>query len=156
MSFISRPGRHAAMLAGIVLATASLPAAAAQASASGPATSQVANSYSVLKGVYCTSASSCWAVGFQGVAAHEVNRVLHWNGRTWYRVSAPNPAGSGPDDESALAAVRCLTAKNCWAVGNTYHNDIDPQSGPALERQALVGGQHPEPWRLQARPGKRA
>jgi hypothetical protein len=75
--------------------------------------------------VYCTSAGSCWAVGFQGVLDHaQVNRVLHWNGRTWYRVPAPSPAGSAPDDESTLAAVRCLTAKNCWAVGNTYHNDI--------------------------------
>jgi hypothetical protein len=124
MSLIFRSGRHAALLAGIVIMAGAFPLGGARASARGPATGQAANSFSVLQGVYCTSAASCWAVGFQGVAAHEVNRVLHWNGRTWHRVSAPSPAGSAADDESALAAVRCLTATNCWAVGDTYHNDI--------------------------------
>lgn len=125
MSFIRRFGRHAALMAGVLLTAASIPVGGAQAGAV-PAISQAANSFSVLQGVYCTSAGNCWAVGFQGVAMHaEVNRVLHWNGRTWYRVAAPNPAGSASDDESALAAVRCLTAKNCWAVGDTYHNDVE-------------------------------
>ena len=126
MSFISRPGRHAAMLAGIAVATASLPAAAAQASATVPATSQVVDPYSVLNGVYCTAAKNCWAVGFQGSAMKpELNRVLHWNGRSWNRVPTPNPGGGSDGDESGLAAVRCLTASNCWAVGHTYHNDIE-------------------------------
>jgi hypothetical protein len=127
MSLIRRSGRTAAVLAGIVLAAAAAwPAAGAQASRARPVVGQLIDAYSVLHGVYCTSTANCWAVGFQGSAMKpEVNRVLHWNGRSWYRVSAPNPGGSTEDDESGLAAVRCLTAKNCWAVGHTYHNDIE-------------------------------
>jgi hypothetical protein len=131
MSFISGSGRHAAVLAGIVLTAASWPAAAAQAGSLAPAASQrpaisqAANSFSVLEGVYCTSTRSCWAVGYQGAEDQpEVNRVLHWNARKWYRVSAPNPGGSASGDESGLFAVRCLTAKSCWAVGDSYRNDV--------------------------------
>jgi hypothetical protein len=128
MSLIRRSGRPAVVLAGFVLAAAAaaLPAAGAQASPASPAAGQLVDPYSVLHGVYCTSSTNCWTVGFQGSAMEpEVNRILHWNGRSWNRVSAPNPGGSTEDDESGLAAVRCLTARDCWAVGHTYHNDIE-------------------------------
>jgi hypothetical protein len=127
MSFIRRSGRRRAMLAGFTLAAAAIsPASWAQASPAGPAAGQLIDAYSVLDGVYCTSTASCWAVGFQGSAMKpEVNRILHWNGKSWNRVSAPNPGGATEDDESGLAAVRCVNSKNCWAVGHTYHNDIE-------------------------------
>jgi hypothetical protein len=127
MSFIRRSGRHTAVLAGLVLAAAAaFPVIGAQAAARGPAASQAPDNVSVLQSVYCTASTNCWAVGFQREDMHAtLNRVLHWNGHHWSRVTTPNPAGSASDDESKLAAVRCLTARNCWAVGDTYHNDTE-------------------------------
>ena len=114
MSFIRRSGRHTAVLAGLVLAAAAaFPVIGAQAAARGPAASQAPDNVSVLQSVYCTASTNCWAVGFQREDMHAtLNRVLHWNGHHWSRVTTPNPAGSASDDESKLAAVRCLTARN--------------------------------------------
>jgi hypothetical protein len=38
----------------------------------------------VLDGVFCLSASDCWAVGWSQTAGKpNVNEILHWNGRRW-------------------------------------------------------------------------
>jgi hypothetical protein len=85
-----------------------------------------------LDGVYCTSRTSCWAVGSQngtgGVGL--LNQAMHWNGSKWRKVSVPNPGGTGSDSVNELYAVRCTTAANCWAVGARSH-------GGALVNQAL-------------------
>jgi hypothetical protein len=106
--------RLAPVAVGLAAATA-LPAVGARAA---PAAGQAAKTFGVLKSVYCTSVSSCWAVGYRGTLGNaEVNQVLHWNGRRWYRVSVPVVGGHGFSAASALTAVRCTTAKDCWGVG---------------------------------------
>ena len=96
-----------------------------------PAAAAVAGLH-YLDGVFCTSRTSCWAVGGQtgtggtGMA----NQMLYWNGTKWRQVSVPDPGGTGADSVSQLFAVRCLAASDCWAVGNR-------SAGGALLNQAL-------------------
>jgi hypothetical protein len=70
-----------------------------------------------LNGVYCTTAANCWAVGQITSGAALLNHVLHWNGKVWRGVAVPSPGGTASNDLSQLYAVRCLTARDCWAVG---------------------------------------
>ncbi len=68
---------------------------------------------SYLSGVSCTSASDCWAVGFQlsGTPySPDSSETLHWNGTKW---SLSTPTGNG------LSGVVCTSASNCWAVGSS-------------------------------------
>jgi hypothetical protein len=67
-----------------------------------------------LFGVSCVARTSCWAVGTtsRSGAAPQLNQVLHWNGRTWSRVSVPSPNGF-----SELFGVSCPSPGSCWAVG---------------------------------------
>jgi len=75
-------------------------------------------SLSYLTGVYCTGRSDCWAVGLRLTGAGAVvNQMLHWNGRAWSAVRVPNPGGTKAEANNVPAAVRCTTARNCWAVG---------------------------------------
>ena len=70
---------------------------------------------SALTGVSCTAAASCIAVGnydqnrspFAELTLAEV-----WNGSTWTIQPTPNPGSYGN-----LAAVSCVTATSCTAVG---------------------------------------
>ncbi|HET7018328.1 MAG TPA: hypothetical protein VFI65_30700 [Streptosporangiaceae bacterium] len=74
----------------------------------------------VLNGINCVSARDCWAVGFDGIEVGgnpQFSEILHWDGATWSAAKIPNAAGSGSDARSALSAVRCVSATNCWAVG---------------------------------------
>ncbi len=93
-----------------------MPSELAAASAR-PAGAQLLTIVGVLSGVYCTSAGNCWAVGEEGSRKAIVNQVLHGNGRTWRKVAVPSPGGTGAGDLSQLSAVRCVTARDCWAVG---------------------------------------
>jgi hypothetical protein len=72
-----------------------------------------------LNGVYCTSASNCWAVGVRQASerAAVLNQVLAWNGSKWRLFPVPQPGGTGDGADSTLNSVRCLTAADCWAVG---------------------------------------
>jgi hypothetical protein len=76
-----------------------------------------------LSGVFCVSASNCWAVGEyekgNGSTGMTLNQVLHWNGHKWSAVTVPNPGstGSGAGNVSVLNGVRCTSSSNCWAVG---------------------------------------
>jgi hypothetical protein len=77
-----------------------------------------------LDGVFCTSRTSCWAVGAQnGSGVGMVNQAMHWNGSKWRKASVPNPGGTGADSINELYAVRCTAAANCWAVGEHSHGD---------------------------------
>jgi hypothetical protein len=87
---------------------------------------------SMLRGVYCTSRASCWAVGsYNPSKTVSLNEILHWNDRAWVRVPAPSPAGTASGDMSMLAAVRCAGARDCWAVG-TYQRDLGAVFSQAL------------------------
>jgi hypothetical protein len=97
-----------------------------------PAGPQVSSGFSALLGVYCTSARNCWAVGERSKGNALVNEILHWNGKAWTNHSVPNPGGTASNDVSELLAVRCLTGRNCWAVGEYQKGD-----GAAVSSQAL-------------------
>jgi hypothetical protein len=77
--------------------------------------------FNLLSGVSCTADTNCWAVGTfeQGGAEVSMNEVLHWTGHQWLRVTAPEPAGTATDSFNTLLAVRCVSAADCWAAGDT-------------------------------------
>jgi hypothetical protein len=87
-----------------------------------PATAQVGISITILDGVFCTSGSNCWAVGQRQSGPAVLNQVLHWNGKSWRNTTVPNPAGKSANSLNELFAVRCLSARNCWAVGEDTKN----------------------------------
>jgi hypothetical protein len=74
----------------------------------------------ILTDVACSSAGSCWAAGDYGALNSTdllLNLLLHWNGKKWSQVSAPNPDGAGDKHLNGLLAVRCAGPADCWAVG---------------------------------------
>jgi hypothetical protein len=75
---------------------------------------------SELSGVRCTPSANCWAVGSsrKSSTAPSLNLILHWNGRRWSLVSAPNPGGAATGHISELGGVRCTSSASCWAVGD--------------------------------------
>jgi hypothetical protein len=80
-----------------------------------------------LFGVFCNSPTDCWAVGEIFGNHRTTNQVLHWTGKKWFPVTVPNPAGTGSGALDELFAVRCTSARNCWAVG-----DSQKKSGAAV------------------------
>jgi hypothetical protein len=74
--------------------------------------------YRLLSAVSCTSASNCTAVGAEYRYTPDVFETLveRWNGATWNTVASPNPPGA---NYSALAAISCTSATNCFAVGES-------------------------------------
>jgi hypothetical protein len=86
--------------------------------------------YDFLNGVRCTSAGNCWAVGgfVPGAAigrAAILNQILHWNGRKWSQVSAPDPGSTGAGAINVLDGVVCTSSGNCWAAG-AYGPPVHP------------------------------
>ncbi len=73
--------------------------------------------------VACIAAANCWADGDDGhsIGSNDVtlNLVEHWNGAHWSLSRTPEPGGTGAGDSNGLAAIRCISATNCWGVG-TY------------------------------------
>jgi hypothetical protein len=102
----------------LLAGTASL--AAAPATAAARAHSQPAvpdpGSGSQLRAVTCTSASNCWAVGDYLDGVVDASEALHWNGTAWTLVPTPNPADAS-NGHNILYGVHCVTATDCWAVG---------------------------------------
>jgi hypothetical protein len=69
-------------------------------------------------GATCDGPADCWAVGeYENSHGATLNQALHWNGKSWYHVGAPNPGGTTSSDENYIYAVRCTSRANCWAVG---------------------------------------
>lgn len=124
-------------LAGGLLAAAALGPSAGLASASPavPRTPAAAIVHTDLTGVYCTSRSSCWAVGTKKALLRTANLMLYWTGKTWGELEVPEPGGTGAQSTNQLAAVRCATARDCWAVG-------DYRSRGALLNQMLHWNGH--------------
>jgi hypothetical protein len=77
-----------------------------------------------IKALSCTSPSNCWASGAFGQIDLQLTRtkgldeLLHWNGRSWSKATAPNPDGTGSTSLNELDAVTCTSASNCWATGD--------------------------------------
>ena len=76
---------------------------------------------SFLNGLACPSPVSCWAIGWYGPAGGAagaiLNQALHWNGRKWSLVFAPEPGGTVGGDINNLYSIRCTSSPSCWAVG---------------------------------------
>lgn len=66
-------------------------------------------------GIAATSASNAWTVtGAPGQAiGTNHTEIDHWNGRTWARVTSPNPVPGG----AILMGTGASSATNAWAVG---------------------------------------
>jgi hypothetical protein len=71
---------------------------------------------SVLRGVSCTSASACTAVGSynRGPFGPAAPLAEAWNGSRWSIQAAPSPVGAA---DSALGPVSCTSANACTALG---------------------------------------
>jgi hypothetical protein len=109
----SAPALAAGMAAGA-------PSSARQAATALPAVTArpTASYYSAggqLRGVATVSASNAWAVGSTGVGASTEPLMLHWNGRSWSRVTTPGVLKSA----GQLSAITVVSAKDAWAVGST-------------------------------------
>ena len=77
---------------------------------------------SVLIGVSCPSATSCFAVGSSNIPDGVQTLVESWNGTTWKIVPSPNGSGG----RTALNGVSCPASNSCMAVGYQAlggHND---------------------------------
>ena len=82
-----------------------------------------------LNGVAATSAGNAWAVGTAygkatGSATGSEAIILHWNGKSWARVSIPHPG------DEQLTGVTATSASNAWAVGG--YQDIAAGTGGIL------------------------
>ena len=75
-----------------------------------------------LKGVTCVSASECWAVGFYYTGILPVQTLIErWDGTSWAIVASPNTSATQSNE---LFPVTCVSASECWAVGNYYNGSI--------------------------------
>ena len=98
-----------------------------------------------LFGVFCNSATDCWAVGEIRSPHATVNQVLHWTGKQWFPVKVPNQAGTAKGADNELFAVRCTSPENCWAVGDSQH----PGSVAQLDQAMHYDGKS---WALATMP----
>jgi hypothetical protein len=112
--------RPAALLVGAALIAASTMAGGMAAFASPAPRNEPAaiGSTSYLRGVYCTSASSCWAVGSYQRNGAFFDETLRLRNHLWKLVAAPSPGGTKIGALSELLSVRCTAARSCWAVGD--------------------------------------
>jgi len=68
-----------------------------------------------LKGVSCTSANACTAVGYYSNSSGGLSTLAEsWNGTSWSIQPTPDQPGSGED---FLQGVSCTSASACTAVG---------------------------------------
>jgi len=80
----------------------------------------------IVRGVSCSSATRCTAVGDNGSTTNpgtSLPLAERWNGSTW-TVQAP-PAAPGPDG-SSLYGVSCPAATSCTAVGTSQFSSAAP------------------------------
>ena len=103
-----------------------------------------ASEYRALNAVTCTSATDCWAVGQKGYWFPPV--ALHWDGNAWEEVELEN-AGGANGGGATLRDVACVSASDCWAVGNG-------PSGPYLSDPQPTFIQHWDgvAWKIVASP----
>jgi hypothetical protein len=72
----------------------------------------------LLFGVTCVSASECWAVGYYFNDNFIPQTLIErWDGTSWAIVTSPN---TDPTQNNFLVGVTCVSASECWAVGDYY------------------------------------
>ena len=99
-------------------------------------------SSSELNAVWCFNESSCNAVG-DGAAVGAL--AEHWNGTSWS--VAPNALGSS---RSELAQVACPSTTRLHGRRHLFDRLGHQIAGGALERDALVDREHPNPGSLSS------
>jgi hypothetical protein len=67
-----------------------------------------------LSGVAASSAGNAWAVGYAGSESARKVLMLHWNGKSWTRVTRPKILDGAA---GALSAITVVSAKDAWAAG---------------------------------------
>ena len=93
-----------------------------------------------LQGITCTAPSECIAVGYTtDINGGNLNDLIEqWNGTSWTIV--PGPVTGQTYDQ--LMRVECLSADNCWAVGNAGPTQQEPNFLPiypgAIGDQGLI------------------
>ena len=99
---------------------------------------------SFLRGVSCTSATDCYAVGSYGDLDSKT-LVEHWNGKTWEVQASPNPPDASASPDAYLGGVSCTRTTNCYAVGSFYNN-VDRNN------ETLVEHWNGKAWAIQSSP----
>lgn len=85
----------------------------------------------VLTGLAATRGKA-WAVGqYVGESNGLLTLILRWNGKAWFQVPSPSPAGSGGGAVNALQGVAALSPADAWAVGVA-------NSGPSGQRNTVI------------------
>ncbi len=87
-----------------------------------------ASEQDTLSGAACASPTECWAVGSYESSGYSQTLIEKWDGNSWTIFSSPN---TGSNEFSALKAVTCISASQCWAVGS---GSIDGFRTPLLEQ----------------------
>ncbi len=84
----------------------------------GPSPNTSATQFNVLAGVTCASASDCWAVGNYHNGSKYQTLAAQWNGTSWAIVSSANTSTT---QDNIFSGVACVSASDCWAVGQSYN-----------------------------------
>jgi hypothetical protein len=109
--------RVAAVAVGVAIAGLSVLPATAEATPARPEAAPAATGYSTvgaLSGVGAVSASNAWAVGYAGSRSSSKLLMLHWNGKSWKRVTSPKILDGAAGN---LSAITVVSASDAWAVG---------------------------------------
>jgi hypothetical protein len=95
-----------------------------------------------LGAVTCISASDCWAVGYIDTAGNTNAQTLiqHWDGTSWAIVPSPSTVG-----QDALAAVTCVSATECWAVGSSIDRNLTTSQTLVLRWDGVAWAIVPSP-----------
>ncbi len=101
-----------AVLTGLALLGASVPASAQTLTWSVVPSPSPGTSSNFLYGVSCASAAACTAVGSKASFGGTTTLIESWNGTSWSVVTSPNPLHN-----DHLEGVSCASAAGCTAVG---------------------------------------
>lgn len=73
------------------------------------------------------SPNNAWALGtYEDPPATESMLILHWNGKTWAQVPAPNTSSLGTSP--SLISITSSSAKDIWAAGTIYNSSNVPRT----------------------------
>jgi len=100
----------------------------------------------LLSSVTCNSVSDCWAVGYQLSGNFNQTLIYHWNGSIWAALTSANTSAA---ESNVLNGVTCLSASDCWAVGN---HDVGTPVGGAAPQATLTEHWDGTAWTIAPSP----
>jgi hypothetical protein len=104
--------------------------------------------YNYLNRVTCASASSCWATGAHFADGYFRTLLLHWDGTAWSIVASPNATAT---QANYLVGVACVSALECWAVGQ--YVDAGAAYQTLIARYLAPDRPQPDPFTFAERTG---